>query len=78
MLVLSREVGESITLFLEDGRRVELKLLAIKHKRAAEASIGIEAPRGITILRNELLEPCEHKACIDVSIGCEIYECGNY
>lgn len=51
MLVLSREIGTSITLRLEDGRTIEIKLLSIKEKRAR---VGITAPATVNIVRSEI------------------------
>lgn len=51
MLVLSREVGTSITLRLEDGRTIEIKLVGIKENRAR---VGITAPATINIVRSEI------------------------
>lgn len=57
MLVLSRIPGEEITLFLESGERITVKLLNIKNRlHSSEAIIAIKAPQNVTILRNELLD----------------------
>lgn len=56
MLVLSRYIGESITLILEDGQIIKVNLLNIKESRNyPSALIGIDADRSIKILRDELL-----------------------
>ena len=46
MLVLSRRVGESITI----GRNVVVTVLGVRGK---QVSIGFEAPREVPILRQE-------------------------
>ena len=57
MLVLSRLLGESIYLFLEDGRRVDIKLLNFTTKYGVpESIIGIEAPKSILIMREEVFK----------------------
>ncbi|TWT57701.1 hypothetical protein KOR42_10650 [Thalassoglobus neptunius] len=53
MLVLSRHVDEDIVITLEDGRRIEIKAVAMRGDRVR---IGITAPRTIKILRAEILE----------------------
>ena len=57
MLILSRLIGESVLLFLEDGTTVEIKLLGYKRFKGQEASIiGVDAPKNIKILRTELAD----------------------
>lgn len=57
MLVLTRYIGESITLILEDGQTIKINLLNIKLSRSYPAAlIGIDADRSIKILRDELLD----------------------
>ncbi|HEY1189890.1 MAG TPA: carbon storage regulator [Gemmata sp.] len=52
MLVLTRKVGEKITIRTPDGAVIEIMLTNIDGKKAR---IGIEAPREFAIVRNELL-----------------------
>lgn len=58
MLVLSRKIEEGIKI----GNTIEIKILDVFSteegggRRSKVASIGIEAPREITILRKELVE----------------------
>jgi len=49
MLVLSRKLGEAIKI----GDNIEVKVLSIE---SGVVKLGIDAPRNIEILRNELLE----------------------
>ena len=49
MLVLARKLDESIKI----GDNIEVKVLSIEN---GVVKLGIEAPRDIEILRNELLE----------------------
>jgi len=51
MLVLSRKVGQEITI----GNSQEIKVTLIK-SRDGIARIGIEAPRSIPVVRSELLD----------------------
>ena len=53
MLVLQRKVGERIICRLEDGR--EIVFLLVRLCSGQQARIGIEAPRTVTILREELI-----------------------
>lgn len=53
MLVISREVNEKIFLTLPDGQAIVITLVEIG--RGQRARIGINAPREVTILREELL-----------------------
>lgn len=49
MLVLARKLGEAIKI----GDNIEIKVLSIE---SGAVKLGIDAPRDISILRNELLE----------------------
>ncbi len=53
MLNLTRRTGESVILFLPDGRQVEI---VVNTKRGNQAGLAIDAPDDIKILRNELTE----------------------
>ena len=52
MLVLTRNVNESLVLFLPSGEQVELKVFRISKQGAR---MGIEAPQEVRIVRSELL-----------------------
>ncbi|OCC15560.1 Carbon storage regulator [Dissulfuribacter thermophilus] len=49
MLIITRKIGEKIKI----GDSIEIVLLDIKGR---QASIGISAPKGVTILREEVLK----------------------
>ncbi|MDZ7271393.1 MAG: carbon storage regulator CsrA [candidate division KSB1 bacterium] len=49
MLILTRRVGESITI----GDEIRVKLLGISGR---QVKIGIEAPRGVVVHREEVYE----------------------
>lgn len=52
MLVLSRKVGEAILI----GDHIEVTVVRVSHNAVR---LGIEAPRGYRIVRDELQEPLE-------------------
>lgn len=56
MLILSRKEGEII---LIDGKKIVLKVL---HINGSYVSLGIEAPKDITILRSEVYEREKNKS----------------
>lgn len=69
MLILSRKIGESIQI----GDDVRVVFLGYRDARGyqfpiagVEASIGIEAPKSITILREELLQATDKEGADDV------------
>jgi carbon storage regulator len=74
MLILTRKLGESIAI----GDEIRIHLLDIK---GSKVRIGIEAPRGVCILREELyriirdenIEAANAGALSDMEIG-EIWE----
>ena len=53
MLKLGRREGEAITLFLPNGEKIEFELTKYKGQ---ETTVGVSAPKNVTILRNELLD----------------------
>jgi len=53
MLTLSRRIGESIILTLEDGQTITVRL---DETKGNQARISIGAPESVKILREELLE----------------------
>lgn len=64
MLVLSRKVGESITL----GRNIEVTIL---ENHSGEIKLGIKAPKEVLILRTEIIREMElqNKASAHVGSG---------
>ena len=58
MLAITRRVGESVTIFLPDGRTIEV---VVYQTHSRKARIGIEAPDDIDILRTELIERQPHE-----------------
>jgi carbon storage regulator CsrA len=55
MLILNRYAGQSITIYLEDGREIDIKVLDIIGKNNKFAKIGIDAAKSIKIIRDELI-----------------------
>jgi len=55
MLVLSRKVGEAILI----GDHIEVTVVRVSHNAVR---LGIEAPRGYRIVRDELQKPLEDEA----------------
>jgi carbon storage regulator len=60
LLVLSRKVGESITL----GRDIEIQVL---EQQGGEVKLGISAPRDIVILRTEIIQEMERQNRASIS-----------
>jgi len=54
MLVVSRKLGESVTIDLPDGRVIKVTLTEVG---LGKARIGIDAPRDVNIARTELVPP---------------------
>lgn len=54
MLVVSRKVGEKVTLTCADGTVIEVALVDVDR---GKVRIGFAAPRSVVIMRNELLQP---------------------
>ncbi len=53
MLVLTRKVGQSIVV----GDEIEILVLQVKGTAdQAQVRVGIEAPRGVRVLRKEIFE----------------------
>lgn len=52
MLTLSRRTHEAIVLDLPDGRRIRLAVLEVLGKKVR---LGLDAPRDVKIMREELL-----------------------
>jgi carbon storage regulator len=61
MLVLSRRVGEMIFL---PSICAYVQVLSVKN---GTVRLGIEAPRNVLVLREELREPQNSKRCVDAS-----------
>ena len=55
MLILSRRIGESLTI----GEDVTLTVLGVKGN---QIRIGIKAPRGVSVHREEVLEKIQQTA----------------
>ena len=56
MLILTRYIGQSFQIQLEDDIPIEVKLLDIQSGPHGQVSrIGIKAPKQFNIIRNELL-----------------------
>lgn len=51
MLTLSRRIGESIILYLDNGKTIEVRL---DRTDGSQARISIGAPKDVKILREEL------------------------
>ena len=54
MLVLERKQGEGLTLFTATGEMIQISLVSAQNGRA---KIGIKAPEGVVVVRDELLHP---------------------
>lgn len=54
MLVLTRQPGGGITLKLEDGRRIKIKVVAVDS--CQRGRIGIDAAKTINVLRDEVTD----------------------
>ena len=54
MLVLTRQPGGGITLKLEDGRRIKIKVVAVDS--CQRVRIGIDAAKTINVLRDEVTD----------------------
>lgn len=56
MLVLSRKVGESIQLYMKDGRIVDVTVTDIRGPMGSRpvCRLGITAPDDVVILRSEV------------------------
>jgi len=52
MLIVTREPGESLTITLEDGRKI--KVLIVGVGTCQKVRIGIDAARTINVLRDEV------------------------
>lgn len=56
MLILTRFIGQSFNIYLEDGSYIEIKVLDNQATPVGRFSrIGIEAPKSLNIVRTELL-----------------------
>lgn len=53
MLVLARKIGQKLILDTKEGVRIEITLVSLAYDKAR---IGIEAPRDVRVMREELLE----------------------
>ena len=57
MLVLTRNTYESIILMYPDGTHVRIQVCAVE--RSGRVQIGVDAPRQVKIVREELLHQKE-------------------
>ena len=55
MLVLTRRVGDSVTIFLPGGQQCVVSVHKVK-RGAMQLRLGFEAPKEVEIVRSELLE----------------------
>ena len=53
MLALSRKIGESLILTLEDGRKIQVQVVDVDGRRVR---IGIDAPKSVRVLRGEVCD----------------------
>jgi carbon storage regulator CsrA len=67
MLVISRKTGESIIIETEQGgQQIEIKIIQVDN----QVKIGISAPKGCKIWRNELYKTIEmNRQAADSSMG---------
>ena len=57
MLILTRFVGQSFNIYLEDGSFINIKILDNQPSPYGRLSkIGIDAPRNLNIVRTELVK----------------------
>lgn len=54
MLVLTRKINEVVVITFPDGAEVKVKLLRIISD--GKVRLGVEAPRDVTIMREEIAE----------------------
>lgn len=54
MLVLERKRGEGLTLLTSTGEVIQIGLVSAQHGRA---KIGIKAPEGVVVVRDEIYHP---------------------
>lgn len=61
MLVVTRRVNQRITLFTELAGEIEILIVRAQD---GKVRLGIDAPEGVKILRNELIEEAEEETLI--------------
>ena len=62
MLVLTRKIGESITITTDTGQVIQIHLLQ-QPPKSRQIKMGIEAPKSMHVLRTELIQKSRtHKA----------------
>ena len=59
MLVLTRRVDESIRI------GDDIRITVVKIKGTQQICVGVDAPRDVPVLREELLDPVNHQAMED-------------
>jgi carbon storage regulator CsrA len=60
MLVLTRKSDESLTFILPTGERM---LVRVKDIRGQSLSVVIDAPKGVRVVRTEILHTPEGQPC---------------
>ena len=58
MLVLARDLNQSVTMTLPNGDTITVTMLGLK---AGHWKVGFDAPQSVKITRTELLEKVESK-----------------
>jgi len=53
LLILTRKIGETIDITLEDGRRIEVAFLGVKGN---QSRVGITAPKTVVVDRSEITQ----------------------
>lgn len=76
MLVLERKQGEGLTLFTSTGEIIQIELIISKQDRA---KIGVKAPAGVVVVRDELLQPAIDHVATEVQASSAInYQYGEW
>lgn len=72
MLILSRFKNQSFFMFLEDGTKIEVKVLDIFRSNCGKVvKIGINAPQSINIVRKEILGRVRSREIEDELMECD-------
>ena len=62
MLVLSRKVGEKLIVTASNGEVIESVLCNVRLAYGGSARIGINAPKGVTVHRQEIADRIQRNA----------------